>query len=71
MSEVVPESLKDEFTQDEWDNLTDAERAGIVEDATDDGASETEEQRIQREEEERAESAKPNPSCLPEIFPHR
>lgn len=62
MSEVVPESLKDEFTQDEWNSLTDAERAGIVEDATDDGASETEEQRIQREEEERAreEAAKAN-----------
>ena len=62
MSDVVPESLKDEFTQDEWNNLTDAERAGIVEDATDDGASETEEQRIQREEEERAreEAAKAN-----------
>lgn len=54
MSDVVPESLKDEFTQDEWNNLTDAERAGIVEDATDDGSSETEEQRLQREEEERA-----------------
>lgn len=54
MSDVVPESLKDEFTQDEWNNLTDAERDGIVEDATDDGSSETEEQRLQREEEERA-----------------
>jgi hypothetical protein len=66
MSDVVPESLKDEFTQDEWNNLTDAERDGIVEDATDDGSSETEEQRLQREEEERAREEAAKAAANPE-----
>lgn len=37
MSNVLPDNLKDEFTQDEWDGLTDAERQGIIEDGEDDG----------------------------------
>lgn len=51
--DVVPDSLKDEFTQEEWDGLTDAEREGMLED---DGGEEeeqqTEEERSRQEEED-------------------
>lgn len=51
--DAVPDSLKDEFTQEEWDGLTDAEREGMLEDdGGDDEEQQTEEERSRQEEED-------------------
>lgn len=55
MSDVLPEALKDEFTQDEWNSLTDEERAGIIADGADDGNPTEDELKRQQEEERRQE----------------
>lgn len=57
MSNLVPDSLKDEFTQEEWDGLTEAEQKGIIEDGEDDGNPTPEELERQQEEERQREEA--------------
>lgn len=58
MSTTLPDALKDEFTQADWDNLTDAEREGMVEDLDDNGEPSPEEQaRIDEEDKQREADA--------------
>lgn len=67
MSIAIPDSLKGEFSQDEWDNLTDAEREGMVDDALDDGNPTPEElERQEQEEREREEAAAAAAKAKPE-----
>lgn len=67
MSIAIPESLQSEFSQDEWDNLTDAERQGMVDDALDDGNPTPEElERQEQEEREREEAAAAAAKAEPE-----
>lgn len=56
MSVSVPDSLKDEFTQEEWNGLTDAERQGVIEDGSDDGNPTPEELERQQEEDRQREA---------------
>jgi len=51
MTGNVPDYLQDEFTQAEWDNLTDAEREGMLGDA-DEGDEPTQEQQQQQDEQD-------------------
>lgn len=58
MTTAIPEFLQDEFTQEEWDGLTEAERQGMIEDGQDDDNPTPEElERQQAEEREREEAA--------------
>ena len=51
MTGTVPDYLQDEFTQAEWDSLTDAEREGMLGD-TDEGDEPTQEQQQQQDEQD-------------------
>lgn len=51
MTDIVPDHLKDEFSQDAWSELTDEERAGMLEEGQEDETSQDE---IIRQEEEDA-----------------
>ena len=55
MTTAVPEFLQDEFTQEEWDGLTEAEQKGMIEDGEDDGNPTPEELAALQEEERRRE----------------
>ena len=44
MTGTVPDFLQDEFTQVEWDNLTDAEREGMLGDESEEEQQQSEEQ---------------------------
>ena len=57
MTTAVPEFLQSEFSQDEWDNLTEAEQKGMIEDGEDDGNPTQEELERQQEEERQREEA--------------
>lgn len=57
MTTAIPESLQGEFTQEEWNNLTDAERQGMIEDGEDDGNPSPEELERQQEEDRQREAA--------------
>ena len=57
MTTAVPEFLQSEFSQDEWDNLTEAEQKGMIEDGEDDGNPTPEELDRQQEEERQREEA--------------
>lgn len=65
MTGTVPESLQAEFTQDEWDNLTEAERAGMLDDEGGDEPT-PEEQRLQDEEDAKREAAAIAAAAKPE-----
>lgn len=56
MTIAVPDFLKDEFTQEEWNGLTDAERQGMIDDGEDDGNPSPEELERQQEEERQREA---------------
>lgn len=56
MTGTVPESLLNEFTQDEWDNLTDAEREGLMSEGQDEDELTPEEQRLQDEADAKREA---------------
>lgn len=56
MTGTVPESLLNEFTQDEWDNLTDAEREGLMSEGQDEEELTPEEQRLQDEADAKREA---------------
>ena len=56
MTGTVPESLQNEFTQDEWDNLTDAEREGLMEEGQYEEELTPEEQRLQDEADAKREA---------------
>ena len=57
MTGTVPEYLQDEFTQQEWDNLTEAEQAGMMEDGdSSDPDPNKEEQRLQDEADAKREA---------------
>lgn len=56
MTGTVPESLLNEFTQDEWDNLTDAEREGLMSEGQDEDEPTPEEQRLQDEADAKREA---------------
>lgn len=57
MTTAVPEFLQDEFTQEEWNGLTEAEQKGTIEDGEDDGNPTPEELERQQEEERQREEA--------------
>ncbi len=57
MTTAVPEFLQDEFTQEEWNGLTEAEQKGMIEDGEDDGNPTPEELERQQEEERQREEA--------------
>lgn len=56
MTTAVPDFLKDEFTQEDWNGLTDAERQGMIDDGEDDGNPSEEELQRQQEEERQREA---------------
>lgn len=56
MSTPVPDFLKDEFTQDAWNEMTEAEREGVISDGEDDGNPSPEELQRQQEEERQREA---------------
>lgn len=57
MTGTVPDYLQEEFTQQEWDNLTEAEQAGMMEDGGDTDVDPTpEEQRLQDEADAKREA---------------
>lgn len=57
MTGTVPESLQDEFTQQEWDNLTEAEREGMLEGEDDNPEPTPDEQRLQDDADKAREDA--------------
>ena len=50
MTGTVPDFLQDEFTQVEWDNLTDAEREGMLGDSSEEAQQQSEEEEQQQVE---------------------
>ena len=50
MTGTVPDFLQDEFTQVEWDNLTDAEREGMLGDSSEEAQQQSEEEQQQQVE---------------------
>lgn len=57
MTGTVPDYLQGEFTQEEWDNMTDAERAGMAEgDVVDEGEQSDADQRLQAEADAKREA---------------
>ena len=57
MTGTVPDFLQDEFTQQQWDDLTDAEREGMMDDGEGGDAEPTpDEQRLQDEADAKREA---------------
>lgn len=56
MTGNVPDFLQEEFTQQEWDNLTDAEREGMMEEGDDEPGLTPEDQRLQDEADAKREA---------------
>ena len=50
MTGTVPDFLQDEFTQEAWDSLTDAEREGMLGDESEEEQQQSEEQQQQQVE---------------------
>ena len=53
MTGTVPDFLQDEFTQEAWDSLTDAEREGMLGDESEEEQQQSEEEQQQQVDHDR------------------